>query len=148
MSGDRFNTFIDLLRRITPQRSSIVRVLAFCMDNASCAEHIVCILRDSICGDIPYLRSFQQPIEGISIQSKDRDDDSNGSNDDDHHTYHKEGVCGEATVILARVYVVNDLLYNADNGKTTPYRTLLQVRLNHDKFYSLSVTIINHFLQY
>ena len=102
------------------------------MDNASCAEHIVCILRDSICGDIPYLRSFQQPIEGMSTQSSSRDNDYDDYDDYDNNkgnNDNKEGVCGEATVILARVYVVNDLLYNADNGKTTPYRTLLQVGL-------------------
>ena len=126
MSGDKFNTFVELLRRITPQRSSIVRVLAFCMDNASCAEHIVCILRDSICGDVPYLRSFQQPIEGMPSQPKHSNHDSDTTYKSD---YKQEGVCGEATVILARVYVVNDLLYNADNGKTTAYRTLLQVGL-------------------
>jgi len=79
--------------------------MAFCMDNSSCAEHIVCMLRDSICGSVPYLKEYQQPIEG----SNERD------------------VPCEATVILARVYVVNDLLYNADNGVTTPYRALLQV---------------------
>lgn len=57
------------------------------------------------CGSVPYLKEYQQPIEG----SNERD------------------VPCEATVILARVYVVNDLLYNADNGVTTPYRALLQV---------------------
>lgn len=121
MSGERFDTLIDLLRRITPQRSSIVRILAFCMDNASCAEHIVCILRDSICGEVPYLQQFQQPIEDMNFKG-------HGHSHGGRSGYgHEEGVITEATVILARVYVVNDLLYNADNGMTTPYRTLLQV---------------------
>ena len=38
--------------------------MAFWMDNSSFAEHIVCMLRDSICGSVPYLKEYQQPIEG------------------------------------------------------------------------------------
>jgi hypothetical protein len=77
------------------------------MDNASYAEHIVCCLRDSICGNLPYFRQFQDPT-----QSPERGDTH----------------CA-ATVLIARTYVLNDLIYNADNGTTTPYRALLQTEL-------------------
>lgn len=77
------------------------------MDNASYAEHIVCCLRDSICGNLPYFRQFQDPT-----QSPERGDTH----------------CA-ATVLIARTYLLNDLIYNADNGTTTPYRALLQTEL-------------------
>ena len=97
LDASLFDWLCSALRSITPQRMSILRVMAFCMDNAAFAEHIVCILRDSICDNVPYLELVQ-----------------------------KENDCGPV-VRIARLYVVNDLLYNADNGVTTSYRILIQV---------------------
>ena len=57
----------------------------------------MCILRDSICDNVPYLELSQKELD-----------------------------CGPV-VRIARLYVVNDLLYNADNGVTTSYRILIQV---------------------
>lgn len=97
LESSLFDWLCSALRSITPQRMSILRVMAFCMDNSAYAEHIVCILRDSICDNVPYLELGQ-----------------------------KENDCGPV-VRMARLYVVNDLLYNADNGVTTSYRILIQV---------------------
>lgn len=97
LESSLFDWLCSALRSITPQRMSILRVMAFCMDNSAYAEHIVCILRDSICDNVPYLELSQKELD-----------------------------CGPV-VRIARLYVVNDLLYNADNGVTTSYRILIQV---------------------
>lgn len=81
--------------------------MTFCMDNSLCAEHIIAILRDSICDTVPHMELFYEEI-----------DDGNEK---------KEAIPCKPTVRLARLYVINDLLYNADNGCTTSYRTLIQV---------------------
>ena len=81
--------------------------MTFCMDNATCAEHIVEILRDSICDNVPFLQLFIEEIDDGQLK--------------------KETIPCQSPIRLARLYVVNDLLYNADNGCTTSYRTLIQV---------------------
>ena len=88
------------LRTITPSRASVLRIMSFCIDNASYAEHITCILRDSICDNVPYFDLYRdydiaKPFPPL--------------------------------VKIARMYVVNDLLFNADNGCSTPYHSLLSV---------------------
>lgn len=109
LSSTLYDWLIGSLQSITPKRSSILRIMTFCMDNASCAEHIVEILRDSICDTVPYMDLFYEEME--DGQPK------------------REVVLCQPTVRLARLYVINDLLYNADNGCTTSYRSLIQVQL-------------------
>ena len=99
LESSQFDWLCLALRTISLKRVSILRIMTFCMDNCIYAEHIVCILRDSICDNVPYLGVYQ-----------------------------KEYDCSPVTRI-ARLYVVNDLLYNADNGATTSYRILIQVPL-------------------
>lgn len=80
--------------------------MTFCMDNSLYADHIIEILRDSICDTVPHMKLFYEEIEGSEK---------------------KEPIPCKPTVRLARLYVINDLLYNADNGCSTSYRTLIQV---------------------
>ena len=93
------------LQSITPNRGSILRIMTFCMDNAHYAEHIVEILRDSICDTVPHMQLFYEDLQDSP----------------------EECIPCQPPLRIARMYVINDLLYNADNGCNTSYRTLIQV---------------------
>ena len=74
--------------------------MTFCLDNASCAEHITCVLRDSICDNVPYFDLYRDTEPRKPTP---------------------------APVKIARLYVVNVLLFNADSVCSTSYHTLLLV---------------------
>ena len=82
----------------------ILKIMTFCMDYASHAEHIVAILRDSLCSHLPYLQLF---VEDVGKK--------------------EEVIVPSPPIMIARLYVINDILYNVDSGNTTVYRSLLMV---------------------